>query len=390
MRRRTITLALVGASLATWGALPLVGNAATQAELQQKIAKTQGKVAAKKGTEKVLTRDIAKYSNRIGSLESRIEKLAGRQDTLERDLAVKRSALTTTQAELRSERARLVRLQRRLREARTTLEARLVEQYKNGRTDLMSVVVEADGFNQLIERGEYLNRLAANDQKVIKIVGSAKADATKTEHRLDSLEARQQSITAAVQTRRDEVAKVKNTVASTQSTVRAARNQKRTLLSSVKVDRKELEEDLSKMEAASAKIAGQLQGALPGSFKGGSGKLGMPMSGTLTSSFGYRWGRLHAGIDIAAPIGTPIFAPDGGRVAIAGVVSGYGNYTCIQHTASLSTCYGHQSSIGVRVGQQVTKGQRIGLSGNTGHSTGPHLHFEVRVNGNPVNPMGYL
>ena len=77
-------------------------------------------------------------------------------------------------------------------------------------------------------------------------------------------------------------------------------------------------------------------------------------------------------------------------MAIAGWTGGYGNYTCIQHSASLSTCYGHQSSISVSVGQNVSQGQVIGASGNTGHSTGPHLHFEVRINGSVVNPMGYL
>ena len=79
-----------------------------------------------------------------------------------------------------------------------------------------------------------------------------------------------------------------------------------------------------------------------------------------------------------------------GRVAIAGWVGGYGNYTCIQHTASLSSCYGHQSSIQVSVGQNVSQGQIIGAVGSTGHSTGPHLHFETRVNGVPVSPLGYL
>lgn len=114
------------------------------------------------------------------------------------------------------------------------------------------------------------------------------------------------------------------------------------------------------------------------------------MNGAFTSPFGQRWGRLHAGIDIAAPAGTPIRAADSGQVMIAGWMGGYGNYTCVQHTSSLSTCYAHQSSIGVSVGQGVRQSQVIGTVGNTGNSFGDHLHFEVRVGGSPVDPMGYL
>ena len=103
-----------------------------------------------------------------------------------------------------------------------------------------------------------------------------------------------------------------------------------------------------------------------------------------------RWGRLHAGIDIPLPEGTGLRAAAGGRVAIAGWVGGYGNYTCIQHSGALSTCYGHQSRSACPSGRAVSQGQVIGASGNTGNSTGPHLHFEVRINGSPVDPLGYL
>ena len=114
--------------------------------------------------------------------------------------------------------------------------------------------------------------------------------------------------------------------------------------------------------------------------------------GPITSGFCERrsYEACHPGIDIAVPTGTPIRAAASGRVAIAGWVGGYGNYTCIQHSASLSSCYGHQSRLGVSVGQQVSQGQVIGYSGSTGNSTGPHLHFEVRINGSVVNPMNYL
>jgi murein DD-endopeptidase MepM/ murein hydrolase activator NlpD len=122
----------------------------------------------------------------------------------------------------------------------------------------------------------------------------------------------------------------------------------------------------------------------------GSGRLIWPITGPLTSPFGPRWGRLHAGIDIAAPAGTPIRAADSGRVALAGWQGGYGLYTCVQHTSSLSTCYAHQSRLGTARGATVRQGQVIGYVGNTGHSFGDHLHFETWVRGAPVDPMGFL
>jgi murein DD-endopeptidase MepM/ murein hydrolase activator NlpD len=124
----------------------------------------------------------------------------------------------------------------------------------------------------------------------------------------------------------------------------------------------------------------------------GTGRLVWPLPGytSVSSPFGQRWGRLHAGIDVPAPIGTRIVAADAGTVILAGATGGYGNYTCIQHTKALSTCYGHQSRILVRPGDDVRAGQVIGLSGNTGNSTGPHLHFETRNNGSPFDPLTFF
>lgn len=119
-------------------------------------------------------------------------------------------------------------------------------------------------------------------------------------------------------------------------------------------------------------------------------RLAWPLSGPVTSPFGTRWGKLHAGIDIGVPIGTPIHAAAAGTVFFCGVMGGYGNVVLVDHGNGLVSLYGHQNNLACADGQRVSAGQVIGYSGNTGHSTGPHLHFEVRRNGTPVDPMQYL
>jgi murein DD-endopeptidase MepM/ murein hydrolase activator NlpD len=147
------------------------------------------------------------------------------------------------------------------------------------------------------------------------------------------------------------------------------------------------------MQAASAAIAAQIQGAPDGSSGSGgtpsSSGLIWPVSGPITSGFGWRWGRMHEGIDIGAACGTTIHAAASGTVIYAGWMDGYGNITIIDHGGGLATAYGHQLSLYVG-GGSVSQGQAIGAVGSTGHSTGCHLHFEVRVNGTPVDPLNYL
>ena len=123
----------------------------------------------------------------------------------------------------------------------------------------------------------------------------------------------------------------------------------------------------------------------------GGGELSWPVRGPVVSPFGMRWGRLHAGIDIAVPAGTPILAAATGRVTTRGWVAGYGLLTCLEHTPPHSTCYAHQSRLGpTPTGGILARGALVGFVGCTGHCFGPHLHFEVRISGRPVDPLPYL
>jgi murein DD-endopeptidase MepM/ murein hydrolase activator NlpD len=238
-----------------------------------------------------------------------------------------------------------------------------------------------------------MERASQDDARIIERVTKTKQETAASEARLEKLEKRAEEVAKAIEGQVQEVVSIKTQLVSRRDSFQAVRADKAEMLASTQASRHELEEHVASLEKEQSAILAQLQGSsspAAGPVQQGSGGLIWPVSGPVTSGFGYRWGRLHAGVDIAVPEGTPIRAAAGGRVAIAGWVGGYGNYTCVQHSGALSTCYGHQSSIGVSVGQSVSQGQVIGSSGNTGNSTGPHLHFETRINGNPVDPMGYL
>ncbi len=393
MRLRFL-LAGVVLPLLLWAALPLASPGQSPgklASLNDKIAKKRFQIGKKKGTERVLSHEIAGYSRRIRRLESKISVLRSRQGRLQADLDDKRAELARIQADLRKERRRLARLRVRLSQGRAVLEQRLVELYQADEPDIVTVVLKSDGFADLLERGEFMRQIRKQDERIIETVRAAKADATATAARLDKLERRQQRVTAIILSRRNQVAAVKGDLIDTRVGYQGTRNDKSRALGKVRHARVHLEKDLEALERASRQVTQQLSGIAPGPIRQGSGQMIWPVNGPITGVFGEaRPGHMHAGIDISAPTGTPIRAADSGRVVLLGWTGGYGNYTCIQHSGSLASCYAHQSRYGTSNGANVSQGQVIGYVGNTGNSTGPHLHFEVRIGGSPVNPMGYL
>ena len=402
--RVRVLLAAVALPLALWAILPLAssGQSSKQQELSElraKIDKARAKIGRKKGAERTLTTEIAGYQRRIRRLQGKIGKLRGRQQVIEVDLDAKRAELERLQSELRGERARLVRLRKRLAETRRMLRLRLVEIYKAGKPDLVTVVLNSDGFADLLERGEFIARISDQDRRIVNVVSDAKRDATRSEQRLATLEERQQRVTEIVQRRRDEVAAVKMELIGTRVGYARTKAGKAAALSKVRADRAHLQEHVDDLEAASNKVARRLNVAQQGNagdlpLKQGDGTMIWPVNGPITGAFGeQRPGHIHAGIDIAVPAGTPIHAAQAGKVVLMqgiGASGGYGNYTCVQHTATMSTCYAHQSRFGTSMGARVSQGQVIGFVGNTGHSFGNHLHFEVRINGTPVQPLNYL
>jgi murein DD-endopeptidase MepM/ murein hydrolase activator NlpD len=382
----------------------MISSGATQSEIQRKIDQKRNQIAQQKGREHVLSSDIAAYSKRIGALQGDITQLQDKQVRLEADLSAKRAQLEAIQADLRRERLHLARLKARLAEARVALAGRLVALYKADKPDIVTVALNSNGFQDLLERTSFMERVSNQDARIMNNVKNARIDAIATAKHLGELEVKARAIAQAIEGQRNEVVRVKGTLVDRQQRWAAARAQKNTVLASTRSSRQHLEDDVASLQAQSAKIAAALQaaaahsaggGGVAGPIRQGSGGLIWPVNGPITSPFceSRAWESCHPGIDIGVPSGTPIRAAAAGRVVLMQPESasgGYGNFTCIQHSASMSTCYAHQSSFATSMGANVSQGQVIGYSGCTGRCFGPHLHFEVRINGSVVNPMNYL
>ena len=370
--------------------LPLPG---LSAPLSSRIEKKKEQIARHKAKEGVLSTTIQGFNTRIDAIQGEIAATQRRLNRVQSDLDQQKEKLLEVRNRLEEARDRLARLRDELATAREVLAKRLVEIYKADSPDALTVILESDGFGDLLERAEFLKRISDQDREITDRVRGLRDKAKDQAVQLADLEEQEQATAERILYQRDQIAAVENQLVGSRDQLASARADKRGALAQVRDSRVALEGDLAALEKEQARVQAALQGAgqtFDGPVPQGNGALNWPVSGSVVSPFGMRWGRLHAGIDIAVPSGTAIHAAAAGRVVLMGWVGGYGNYTCIQHTASMSTCYAHQSSFATSNGASVSQGQVIGYSDCTGHCFGPHLHFEVRINGSPVDPMGYL
>jgi murein DD-endopeptidase MepM/ murein hydrolase activator NlpD len=370
--------------------LPLPG---LSAPLSTRIETKRDQIEQHKAKEGVLSSTIQRFNARIDAIQGEIAATERRLSRVQGSLDRQKAKLLEVRNRLEEARDRLERLRRELATARRVLAKRLVEIYKADPPDALTVILSADGFGDLLERAEFLDRISDQDREITNRVRGLRDKAKDQAIQLAGLEEQEQLAAERILRERDQIAAVENQLVGARSQLASARADKRGALAQVRDSRVRLEGDLAALEREQARVQAALAGAartFDGPIKQGSGQLIWPVNGPVVSPFGMRWGRLHAGLDIAVPAGTAIHAADSGRVVLMGWVGGYGNYTCVQHTGSLSTCYGHQSSFATSNGASVSQGQVIGYVGCTGHCFGDHLHFETRINGSPVDPMGYL
>lgn len=383
-RTRLLLAAGVAAALCALAATVPAGAQDLEGQVEQK-REALGHAKEKKG---VLTTEISAYNNRIDKLTGEVAALRAREAQVQAELE-------EAEAQLREEQHDLRILRERLARSVKVLEDRLVAIYKSDEPDAVTVVLESDGFDDVLDRYEYLQRIESQDSDIVTRVRDLRDDTRNTVERV-------RATRDAIAAKRAELEETRLELESREAQLESARSASRRALSRVSGHVDRLEGDVEQLESkiqaqlAAAQAAAEAAGSaeapatLPaGPVRGGSSGMIWPVNGPITSPFGQRWGRLHAGIDISAPGGTPIRAAKDGVIALAAPYGGYGNYTCINHGGGLSTCYAHQSSFAITSGS-VSQGEVIGYVGNTGASFGDHLHFEVRVNGTPTDPMGYL
>lgn len=395
---RPVALALLAATAALLTLLfaaPVAPAQDLQSQLEAKQSQLQ-KVEHRKG---VLTTTISHFGDRIDHLTGEVAGIRSREAAVRERLAAKQDELDRAVAVLDPARERLARVRGHLKRALGALRQRLVAMYEMGSPDLASVLIGANGLEDLAARAEYLDRVHGMDEAVVGRVRDLRDEVLGLVTRLRKAKNRIESARDAIASEKEALTAARTALQGHQRQLIAARADREAALKKISEHEQELDGSVA---AIQSKIAAQLAetGSTPlpaGPIQPGSGGLIWPVNGPVVSGFGPRTingsYEYHPGIDIAVPEGTPIRAAATGTVNLQqseAESGGYGNYTCLDHGGGLSTCYAHQSSFAVSLGQSVSQGEIIGYTGCTGYCLGPHLHFEVRINGSVTDPMGYL
>ncbi|MGP6158580.1 MAG: murein hydrolase activator EnvC family protein [Vulcanimicrobiaceae bacterium] len=383
------------------------------------VASIGDKIQSKQAEVQATQQRLQQKRGQLHFQEVRAQDLQRQLEETNRGITGVTASLETLSAQVRWNQRRLAWNKVQLDAAQQTLERhndalrrRLVDAYERGDLGYLNVLFSATSFGDFVERWDDIRYLIVTNEKTIRARKSAEDTVAAAQR---GLQAQQAAFDGSIGRQQQAKFQLAALASQRQQLLAAADAQRRSVAGEVAVleelsaaqeaaledlirERQRIEAERRAAESAARRRAARLAGQeIPAETpQGAPGSFSWPVSGPITSPFGMRADplgrgfRMHEGIDIAAPMGTTIAAAAGGRIIFAGWYGGYGNAIIIDHGGQTSTLYGHCSQIFVAEGQDVQRGQAIGAVGSTGNSTGPHVHFEVRVNGVPVDPTARL
>ncbi len=350
-------------------------------ELEQNIQNSKDQIANKKDT--------------LESINAEIDKLDKELTSAMNELTNINAKLTDVTTQLKEANDRLVEATLEKKQQQDTLEKRVRYMYMYGDVSYLETILDSKSFSDLLNRVEYLNTISEYDKNLYNELEVRETEITNLVATIDSSKKEIEVLQKQATQKRDEL--------------QANVEQKEALNRKINQDINMLSKQLDAEEQASKDVEKMIQAEIKRqqelaaknnqtTTKYTGGKLMWPADTTrISDNYGWRpvhpitgKSTMHSGVDVATSMGSNIYSAESGTVLSSGWVSGYGNTVIIMHDNGLSTLYGHLASSKVSSGQRVSRGEIIALSGNTGNSTGPHLHFEVRLDGVAVNPMDYV
>ena len=318
------------------------------------------------------------------SISEQLRRVQSELDAAQDAFDAVNDQLAHTEEQIKANTELSARLVKKLEAQTKTLHRRIRDIYKNGQVNYLDVLFGAKDFNDFVSRMDILKKILAYDNALIQGTKADRETLAKAK--------------AQLETDRAQIVALRKQAAEKRAQIAVRRQERQGVLNAATYERETAERAYRELIETSKQIETMIRRIQSGekNIGGSTGSMVWPAEGEITSPFGWRvhpiFGtqRLHTGIDIGADYGDAVRAADGGVVIHSDWMGGYGNAVIIDHGNGISTLYAHNSQLVVSEGQTVAKGQTISRAGSTGYSTGPHLHFEVRQNGSPVNPLNYL